>query len=140
MFKIFKETTDWSECDYKVCNHTYLISPKNKVIAFANGETGDIVKLKNGWNFDKRYRKFIEVVNKELSNLILKDYQKEKLQKPQLVKSANIRNFKVLSKGKEYYVSYNIPGSFYNCNCTGFGYRRTCSHVKAVAEKQQQTA
>ena len=129
MFKIFKETTDWSECDYKVCNHTYLISPKNKVIAFANGETGD-----------KRYRKFIEVVNKELSNLIPKDYQKEKLQKPQLVKSANIRNFKVLSKGKEYYVSYNIPGSFYNCNCTGFGYRRTCSHVKAVAEKQQQTA
>lgn len=138
MFKILKEITDWSECDYQVCNHTYLISPKNKVIAFANGETGDIVKLKNGWNFDKRYRKFIEVVNKELSNLIPKDYQEDKkLQKPQLVKSANIRNFKVLSKGKEYYVSYNIQGSFYNCNCTGFGYRRTCSHVKAVAEKQQ---
>lgn len=138
MFKILKEITDWSECDYQVCNHTYLISPKNKVIAFANGETGDIVKLKNGWDFDKRYRKFIEVVNKELSNLIPKDYQEDKkLQKPQLVKSANIRNFKVLSKGKEYYVSYNIQGSFYNCNCTGFGYRRTCSHVKAVAEKQQ---
>ena len=137
MFKILQETTDWSDCDYQVCNNTYLISPKGKVIAYATEHTGDIIKLKNGWNFDKRYRKFIEVVNPALSALIPKDYQKEKLQEPQLVKSANIRNFKVLSKGKHYYVSYNISGSFYNCNCTGFGYRRTCSHVKAVAEKQQ---
>jgi hypothetical protein len=137
MFKILQEVTDWSGCDYQVCNHTYLISPKNKVIAFANETTGEIVKLKNGWDFDKRYRKFIEVKNPALSKLISKDYQEEKLQKPQLVKSANIRNFKVLSKGKEYYVSYNISGNFYNCNCTGFGYRKTCSHVKAVAEKQQ---
>lgn len=140
MFKILQETTDWSDCDYKIYNHIYLICPKNKVIAFANSKTGDVVKLKNGWNFDKRYRKFIEVVNPALFALIPKDYQKEKLQKPQLVKSSNIRNFKVLSKGKHYYVSYNISGSFYNCNCTGFGYRRTCSHVKAVAEKQQNTA
>jgi hypothetical protein len=137
MFKILQETTDWSDCDYQVCNHTYLISPKGKVIAYANEHTGDIVKLKNGWDLNKRYRKFIEVVNPALSALIPKDYQEEKLQKPQLVKSSNIRNFKVLSKGKQYYVSYNISRNFYNCNCTGFGYRKTCSHVKAVAEKQQ---
>jgi len=33
--------------------------------------------------------------------------------------------------GKQYTVTMADSGSL-SCNCTGFGYRRTCSHVKEV--------
>ena len=35
--------------------------------------------------------------------------------------------------GKTYTVSLNSRGGLV-CNCTGFGYRKTCSHVKEVEE------
>lgn len=41
-------------------------------------------------------------------------------------------NFVVIPKnGKRYTVSMDNRGSLF-CNCTGFNYRRTCSHVKEV--------
>ena len=35
--------------------------------------------------------------------------------------------------GKNYFVSMDDRGHLY-CNCTGFGYRRTCTHVAEVME------
>lgn len=43
------------------------------------------------------------------------------------------RAFKVESKGKAYTVG--IQNSRFACNCTGFSYRKTCSHVQAVAKR-----
>lgn len=38
------------------------------------------------------------------------------------------------SKGdKEYDVTFD--GTYWNCNCVGFGFRRTCKHVKQIKEK-----
>lgn len=36
--------------------------------------------------------------------------------------------------GKVYTVSLADDGLRFNCNCTGFSYRRTCSHVQEVEE------
>ncbi len=51
--------------------------------------------------------------------------------------SAFVRVFKVKSKSKNktYEVSFQINTKQLSCGCTGYGYRRTCSHVKAVANK-----
>ena len=42
-----------------------------------------------------------------------------------------IPTYKVTSKGKTYLVTGG------KCNCTGYSYRRTCSHVEAVARKRK---
>lgn len=47
------------------------------------------------------------------------------------------RGFKVVSKGKTYLVGVQ-NGTKFACNCTGFGYRKTCSHVQAVAKRVMQ--
>lgn len=47
------------------------------------------------------------------------------------------RGFKVESKGKTYLVGVQ-HGRKFTCNCTGFGYRKTCSHVQAVAKRVMQ--
>lgn len=47
------------------------------------------------------------------------------------------RGFKVESKGKTYLVGVQNSKKF-TCNCTGFGYRKTCSHVQAVAKRIMQ--
>jgi hypothetical protein len=39
--------------------------------------------------------------------------------------------YQVQSKGKTYLVTRS--GRKLSCNCTGFSYRRTCSHVKEIA-------
>jgi hypothetical protein len=39
--------------------------------------------------------------------------------------------YQVQSKGKTYLVTRS--GNKLSCNCTGFSYRRTCSHVKEIA-------
>jgi hypothetical protein len=44
--------------------------------------------------------------------------------------NARIFRVKVKSTGKTYFVS-SVKGKL-NCNCTGFSYRRTCSHVVNV--------
>lgn len=131
MFKIFKEVTQW-ECDYNVPNHTYLVNPKNKVIAYSTEKNNQIINLKIPFDFDKRYRKFVEVKHSKLSDLIPKDYKEEKQEKPKNNPTDNIRVFKVKSKEKEYTVEYNILGNYYTCNCIGFGYRRRCKHTDAV--------
>jgi len=39
------------------------------------------------------------------------------------------KTYKVTAKGKTYLITNN------QCTCTGFSYRRTCSHVSLVKEK-----
>jgi hypothetical protein len=44
---------------------------------------------------------------------------------------ASSLTYQVQSKGKTYLVTRT--GNKLSCNCTGFSYRRTCSHIKEVA-------
>ena len=39
------------------------------------------------------------------------------------------------SKNKTYVVTFSKISKQISCGCTGFGYRMTCSHVKAVSNK-----
>ena len=134
MFKIIKETTVWS-AEYMVYNHTYLLDPKNRIIAYLSEKDGTIHKLNSPYVIDKKYRKFVEVKNAKLSKLIPKDYKEERQENT--MPSAFVRVFKVKSKSKNktYEVSFQINTKQLSCGCTGYGYRRTCSHVKAVANK-----
>lgn len=49
---------------------------------------------------------------------------------------SGFRAFKVESKGKAYIVG--IQSGKFVCNCTGFSYRKTCSHSQAVAKRVMQ--
>jgi hypothetical protein len=97
VFKILKETTEWI-CDYTVYNHTYLLDPKNRIIAYYNVKDKTIHKLNSPYVIDKKYRKFTEVNHVGLSKLIPKNYKEERQEnvKP----SASVRVFKVKSKSK----------------------------------------
>jgi hypothetical protein len=117
--KILKETTIWN-CEHAVPNHTYLLDGKGKVIAYANESDGSISQLKTGFILDKRYRKFIEVKNPALSQLIEKPI-------------GNVRIFKVKSKDKEYTVQ--LQGKSLSCTCTGFSFRGKCKHIEAVSKQ-----
>ena len=134
MFKILKEITVWNS-EYTVFNHIYLLDSKNRILAYYNVKDKTIHKLNSPYVIDKKYRKFTEVNHVGLSKLIPKDYKEERQEnvKP----SASVRVFKVKSKSKNkiYEVSFNTMSKQISCGCTGYGYRRTCSHVKAVSVK-----
>jgi hypothetical protein len=135
--EILKEITQW-DVGYRHPNHTYLVNKKGQIIAYAKWHTNDVMIFESRKVLDKRYRKFVKDNHKGLSNL-LKQFQSEddfeKEEKQKLIKSDNIRLFKVKSNDKEYNVQYNISGKFLTCSCVGFGYRRKCKHVDAVAKK-----
>ena len=134
MFKILKEITVWNS-EYTVYNHTYLLDPKNRILAYYNVKDKTIHKLNSPYVIDKRYRKFVDVKHSGLSKLIPKDYKEERQE--EIKPSAFVRVFKVKSKSKNktYEVSFQTITKQLSCGCTGFGYRMTCSHVKAVANK-----
>jgi len=135
--EILKEITQW-DTDYRQPNHTYLVNKKGQVVAYAKWHTNDIMLFKSRKVLDKRYRKFVKDSHKGLSKLV-KQFQSEddleKQEKEKIVKSDNIRLFKVKSNDREYDVQYNISGKFLTCSCVGFGYRRKCKHVDAVSKK-----
>jgi hypothetical protein len=135
--QILKEITQW-ETDYRQPNHTYLINKKGQVVAYAKWHTNEIELIKSRKVLDKRYRKFIVDDHKKLSKLV-KQFESEDIgdekEKENVVKSDNIRLFKVKSNDKEYEVKYNIGGKFLTCSCIGFGYRRKCKHADAVAKQ-----
>lgn len=128
--EIIKEITAW-DCEFNVCNHTYLIDNKGRVVAYAIDSGDEVVQLKTGFNIDKRYRKFIKSDHTGLAK-IAKTIPEQKQEKIKPIKSDNVRVFKVKSDTKEYDVQYNISGNFFVCSCVGFGYRKKCKHVDAV--------
>lgn len=135
--EILKEITQWV-ADYRQPNHTYLVNKKGQIIAYAKWHTNDIMVFDSRRVLDKRHRKFIKDSHKGLSKLAKQFASEDTLEKPEkqkLVKSDNVRLFKVKSNDKEYDVQYNISGKFLTCSCVGFGYRRKCKHVDAVAKK-----
>lgn len=134
VMEILKEITQWN-CDYKVHNHTYLLDNKGRVIAYAIDDGPDIVKLRIGYNIDKRYRKFIKSDHEGLL-AISKSFPSEKKEskKQEVVKKENVRVFNVKSADKSYTVEYNTVGDFFTCSCIGFGYRRKCKHIDNVKE------
>lgn len=132
--EIVKETTIW-DCGYKVCNHTYLLSKSNKVLAYADERNGEIIKLKSQFVLDKRYRKFESVKHAGLSK-IAKTFVEDEPVKTALVKpTENIRVFHVKSKDKVYTVTFNKKNQSVNCACIGFNYRRYCKHSDAVSKQ-----
>ena len=132
MFKILKETTEWN-CEFKVYNHTYLLDPKNRILAYYNVKDKSIHKLNSPYVIDKKYRKFVEVKHIGLSKLIPKDYKEEKEEavKP----SENVRVFNVKSKDRVYTVTFNKINKMVICSCIGYGYRMKCRHSDAVKSK-----
>jgi hypothetical protein len=135
--EILKEITQWV-ADYQQPNHTYLINKKGQIIAYAKWHTNDIMVFNSRRTLDKRYRKFVKDDHKGLSKLakqFASEDDDEKTEKEKIVKSDNIRLFKVKSNDREYDVQYNISGKFLTCSCVGFGYRRKCKHVDSVAKK-----
>jgi len=137
IMEILKEITQW-DTDYRQPNHTYLVNKKGQVVAYAKWHTNDVMVFNSRKVLDKRYRKFVKDGHKGLSKLI-KQFQSEdnieKTEKEKIVKSDNVRLFKVKSNDREYDVQYNISGKFLTCSCVGFGYRRKCKHVDAVSKK-----
>ena len=121
--QILKETTVWNT-DYSVANHTYLLDNKNRLIAYARSDTGEIIVSKSGTIvLDKRYRTFKIVNHPGLAKLA-------KTEKP-----VGVRLFKVQSNQKVYNVEVSTSG--YTCTCTGFNFRGKCKHGQAVVEKLQ---
>lgn len=136
--KIVKEITNW-QVDYRQPNHTYLINAKNQIVAYAKWHSKtDIMVFESRSVLDKRYRKFIEVQHSALSKIAKKFPEENKKEKQEEIKpSASVRVFKIKSKikNKTYTVSFNTFNKQLSCGCTGYGYRNTCSHVKAVSLK-----
>lgn len=132
--EIIKEITIWN-CDYSVCNHTYLLSKSGKVLAYADERDGKIIQLKSQFILDKRYRKFEKVNHAGLSKLA-KTFQEDIAEKPAPIKpSENIRVFNVKSNGKVYTITFNKKSKTVTCGCIGFNYRRYCKHSDAVAKQ-----
>jgi hypothetical protein len=133
--EIIKEITHW-QVDFAQPNHTYLINNKNQIIAYAKHHSIEITILKSRHVLDKRYRKFVPSNHKKLLQLASKfsfeNVKKEEV-KEYIPKDARI--FRVKSKEKQYTVI--LQKNQYTCNCIGYGYRRKCRHVDAVAKKQQ---
>lgn len=133
IFKILKETTIWT-AEYNVYNHTYLLDPKSRIIAYLSAKDGTIHKLKSPYQIDKRYRKFVEVKNAKLSKLIPKDYKYED-ENESVKPSENVRVFNVKSKDRIYTVTFDKSSKIVSCSCIGYGYRMKCRHSAAVSNK-----
>lgn len=119
-YKILQEVSEW-DADYK-CNHTYLLNG-DKVVAYIKQGGTEVIVLNHQIRIEKRYRKFIEVQNQDLSFLIPNETPK------------NIRVFNVQSKDKVYTVELNSVKNKYTCSCTGFTFRGKCKHIDAVKGK-----
>lgn len=119
-YKILQEVSEW-DADYK-CNHTYLLNG-DKVVAYIKQGDTEVIVLNHQIRIEKRYRKFIEVQNQDLSILIPNETPK------------NIRVFNVQSKDKVYTVELNSVKNKYTCSCTGFTFRGKCKHIDAVKGK-----
>lgn len=133
--EILKEVTNW-DVEYRQPNHTYLVNKKGQIIAYAKWHSNEIDILKSRNVLDKRYRKFIIDNHSELSKLIPKYIKEDNIKDNQkMIIPDNARVFKVKSKDKEYQVI--LSNNRLSCNCTGFGFRRKCKHVDAVAKIQQ---
>jgi hypothetical protein len=136
--EIIREITQW-QVDFRQPNHTYLINAKNQIVAYAKWHSKtDIQVFKSRQVLDKRYRKFEIVKHAALSKIAQQFIDEDTKQKSESVKpSENVRVFNVKSKSKNrtYTVTFNKVSNDLSCGCTGYGYRRTCSHVKAVANK-----
>lgn len=135
--EILKEITpDWN-VDSRPPNHTYLVNKKGQIIAYAKWHSNDIDILKSRHYLDKRYRKFIKDNHAGLSLLIPQYINEDNTSDNQkMIIPDNVRVFKVKSKEKEYTVTMDNNNRL-SCNCTGFGFRRKCKHVDAVAKIQQ---
>lgn len=138
--EILKEVTNW-DVEYRQPNHTYLINKKNQVVAYAKWHSPtDIQIFKTRQVLDKRYRKFEKVSHAGLSKLVaqFKEEDKpEKVEKIKPTKLVRVFNVKSKSKNKVYEVTFNVQNKTVSCGCTGFGYRRKCSHSEAVFKMVQ---
>ena len=136
--EIIREITQW-QVDFRQPNHTYLINAKNQIVAYAKWHSKtDIQVFKSRNVLDKKYRKFEIVKHASLSKLIPKFQHEDKKEAAEkIMPSENIRVFNVKSKSKNktYVVTFSKISKQISCGCTGFGYRMTCSHVKAVSNK-----
>ena len=67
--EVLREVTDWGE--HSVPNHTYVLNKGGKMIGYRSATSGSVHCMRRPTMFDKRYRKFQKVVDKELVECIL---------------------------------------------------------------------
>lgn len=67
MMEVIREITEWAD---NTPNHTYVLNDAGKLVGYRKA-SGEIVVSKKPIMFEKRYRKFKKVVDKELQDAIL---------------------------------------------------------------------
>ena len=124
--EILKEVTVW-DSEFQP-NHTYLLSDKGKIIAYAKNH-GDEVFVSPSGNIplNKSRRKFVTSKHAGLM----------KVMKSVAVPSSVNPKWKVDSDSGKTYTVELVDGK-YTCTCTGYTYRAKCKHSDLVAKKQQQ--
>lgn len=60
MIKYLKETTEKWICDFRVPNHTYIVSG-TKIVGYIKEGTTEEIILRNPMAFDRKGRKFKEI-------------------------------------------------------------------------------
>jgi len=133
MMQILKEVTVW-DVDYRQPNHTYLLNPKNQIVAYAKLHGNEITELKSRIVLNRKSREFVETKHSGLFKLFSK-YKAEDVseKKQEQFKPKYERTFKVKSKDKEYIVGFS--NNQLSCSCIGFGYRRKCKHADVVKKQ-----
>jgi hypothetical protein len=124
--EILKEVTVW-DSEFQP-NHTYLLSGKGNIIAYAKNHGDEVFVSPSGKiTLNKSRRKFI--TSKHLGLLkVMKSVSKPIHTNPQ---------WSILSdSGKTYTVE--LDNGKYTCSCPGHKYRGKCKHTELVAKKQQE--
>jgi hypothetical protein len=61
--KFLLETTDWSNCECNIPNHTYIVEDGRggRLLGYIKAGTTDKIMFSKPMNFDRKYREFKEV-------------------------------------------------------------------------------
>lgn len=110
--EVLQEITVWSECEYNVPNHVYVINSAGKMKAYQNSNTGEWTVFSKSKQFDKRKRKFVKLNIAPPAGCI------EDLPKGAVVVKG--------STGQEYIVHEGA------CTCSGFKFRGKCKHTERL--------
>lgn len=93
---------------------------------------GEIVSPKPKWLSDNQF-----MMDTGTDESVLRVLDKDRIVNgwlmPDQPSSENKKYVKIPGKsGKQYTVTLSEDNTYFRCNCTGYGYRRHCSHVEEV--------
>jgi hypothetical protein len=124
--KALRETTVWTEKDYRVPNHIYLLDG-DKMVAYVPEGGVDPFYFKNPIKFSRTGRKFEEVTPSPFN-------QWDKLLKAHIDVAEPLPFIKKV-QGSKPNTWYEVNTNEKTCTCQGFTFRGTCKHVKELENK-----